>query len=85
MLTFDREGETYSRNRLARFILTNFVSAPEKDFLYASIGGEWNGWELSLFGRNLLDERDPLAANVNGITPQARPRTVGISIKRTFE
>lgn len=58
--------------------------AAVKDFVDASIGAEWDGWNLNLFGRNLLNVAGPLFATSTQWACQARPRTFGISIRKTF-
>lgn len=58
--------------------------APAVDFLNASLGANYNGWEVALFGRNLTDEDGIIRAAVTGQAAQARPRTVGITIGKRF-
>lgn len=85
LLSFNSKGKSYfSRRDLPGVILAAQTVAPVKDFLNASIGGEWNGWEVSVFGRNILDERDILNPTESGWTAQARPRTFGIGISKEF-
>lgn len=54
--------------------------------LRASI--DWNDWVLSLFARNVFDERTQVDAIASSQDPLARitsrPRTVGVGISRTF-
>jgi iron complex outermembrane recepter protein len=60
------------------------LASPEVTFVEASIGGEWSGWKWSLFGNNLLDEDNLLYPSFTGFSSQARPRTFGIAMSRTF-
>ena len=53
-----------------------------------TLGYEFNTWEFSLFSKNLFDEKiltniDPDRAHPAQFT-RARPRTVGISVSKTF-
>lgn len=87
-MSFNRQGESHYAERASGLYLPGhrITSAPEKDFLNASIGGEWKGWQLTVFGRNLLDERDILSPYAGGIwTPQARPRTFGVVVRKGFQ
>jgi outer membrane receptor protein involved in Fe transport len=84
LLSFNRQGESHFYNRNFALLLVHEATALEKNFLNASLGAEWNGWELNVFGRNLLDEDEILNANTNGWTAQARPRTFGFGVKKTF-
>jgi iron complex outermembrane receptor protein len=56
---------------------------PVLRFLNASIGADWGGWAFELFARNLLDEDGALRPG-SGLTPQARPLTVGVRVQKTF-
>ena len=62
---------------------TNAV-VPVLRFLNASVGAEYESWELELFGRNLLDEDETLSPGATLWLPQARPRTVGVKVSFTF-
>lgn len=87
LLSFNRQGESQYTDRASSLYLPSqrVVTAPEKSFLNASMGGEWAGWELSLFGRNLLDERAVITPYAGGLwTPQARPRTFGVVVAKSF-
>jgi hypothetical protein len=55
-------------------------------FVQASVEADFAGVQLSLFGRNLLDERQPLnpASAYIGVYSQGRPRSVGVSISKKF-
>lgn len=54
------------------------------NFVNASVGAMFNGIEVTLFARNITDERGRLIAQFTGIWPQARPRSIGISVSKTF-
>lgn len=54
------------------------------NFLQAQIGATVGGFELSVFARNILDERGVLSPQFSGIRPQARPRTIGFTIGKNF-
>lgn len=85
-LSYNRKGpaQDTARHRYGGAVLTDHVVSSELNFLNASIGGDWNTWQWSLFGRNLLDEREAIMPGITGVTPQARPRTFGISLRKTF-
>jgi len=54
------------------------------NFVQASVGAKFDGFDLSIFGRNLTDERGILIPQFSGLTPQARPRSFGISFGKSF-
>lgn len=84
-LSFDRQGKSYCTERSNVLIIDKQFIAPAVSFFSASIGGEWNGWNWNLFGRNLLNEDGPLNASLDGvISAQARPRTIGVGISKSF-
>jgi hypothetical protein len=56
---------------------------PVLHFLSASIGADWSGWGIEMFGRNLLNEDGALRAG-SGLTPQARPRAYGVRFEKSF-
>jgi len=56
---------------------------PVLHFLNAGIGADIGGWAFEIFGRNLLDEDGALRPG-GGLTPQARPRTIGVKFEKTF-
>lgn len=57
---------------------------PELTFIDARIGAEFDGYRVTLFGRNLSDERGVLFPEFSGIRPQARPRQIGFSVEKDF-
>lgn len=84
-VSFDRQGKSYCTERSNVLVLDQQFIAPAVSFLSASVGGEWSGWHWNLFGRNLLDEDRPLNASLGGvISAQARPRTIGVSLSKSF-
>ncbi|HEY4214136.1 MAG TPA: TonB-dependent receptor [Steroidobacteraceae bacterium] len=83
-LSFNRKGKSYYSDRANGLIIVTQTVAPEVNFLNATVGGEWSGWKWSVFGRNLLDEREIIDAASTGWTAQARPRTVGVGVNKSF-
>ena len=83
-VSFSRKGKSTRTERSNSLLIERQVTTPELNFLQASIGGTWAGWELSLFGRNLLDEDSPLYPAPTGWSAQARPRTFGVGISKSF-
>jgi iron complex outermembrane recepter protein len=83
-LDLDRQGESTQTARTLGLGIPAQGVAPEVTFLNASVGAEVNGWKFTLFGRNLTNETDIIRAGVTGMTAQARPRTVGVTIGRDF-
>jgi len=83
-VNFDRQGKSYNSRRNYAQLLVQQYSVPEKDFLNVSVGAEWSGWQFTLYGRNLLDDRDLLTATDTHTSSQARPRTLGVSFSKAF-
>lgn len=79
---YNLQGHIYRSFRSLDAPQTQFVT-PTLHFLNARLGLTSGAWEFSIFGRNLLDEAGALRPDV-GITPQARPRTFGMSVGRSF-
>lgn len=57
---------------------------PKHTWIDASLGAEFNGYRISIFGKNLADELGILAPQFSGIRPQARPRQIGFSVEKKF-
>lgn len=85
MISYSRQGQSFDTNRNSAFVLVPQTEVPEKDFVNVSLGGEWRGWNLNLFGRNLLNESDLLFPTSNGWSSQARPRSFGVLIGKSFQ
>lgn len=85
-VTFNRRGKSYDTNRnfYGGITLDDQQAAPVVNFLNASVGVDWNGWNWDVFGRNLLDEDRPVNAGITGLLVQYRPRTFGIGVSKTF-
>jgi iron complex outermembrane recepter protein len=81
-LSFNRKGEQFAIFRGGVGLPLDI--SPPVEFLQASIGAEWNGFQVSLFGRNLLDERGPINPSETGDRSQARPRSIGVAIGKKF-
>jgi iron complex outermembrane recepter protein len=81
---FSRQGKSFYALRTAAPGLPLQSVAPQVDFLNASLGAEHADWELAIFGKNLTDERGIIRPGATGLTAQARPRTIGISVGRKF-
>lgn len=61
-----------------------FNVGPKLNFINASVGAEFQGFRVTIFGKNLADERGILSPQFSGLRPQARPRQIGISLEKTF-
>lgn len=85
-LSINRKGKSFATNRIKfdGLILVDQMVAPEISFINASLGGEWSGWNWSLFGRNLADEDEIIHGSVTGATAQARRRTIGVGFSKSF-
>lgn len=57
---------------------------PNHTWIDASLGAEFNGYRVIIFGKNLMDELGILAPQFSGIRPQARPRQIGFSLEKSF-
>ncbi len=56
------------------------------DMLNASIGWERANWTVSLFGRNLLNDRGSIdAQTINSLSARSRPRTYGVNVRLSFD
>jgi len=69
--------------------ITNRPSAPQASsdtvrFLEASYGVMLNNWDFEVFGRNLLDDRGIIIASQTEQNAQARPRTIGLKVGRSW-
>ncbi|WP_296615579.1 TonB-dependent receptor [Sphingomonas sp.] len=53
-------------------------------FLQASVGISYQGFQFTVFGKNLLNERHPLVPNPTGVYAQGRPRQIGVTIGKSF-
>jgi iron complex outermembrane recepter protein len=55
-------------------------------FLNLQLGAHFQKFDLQLFARNLLDEDRPTGPDLlnGGLTPQARPRTIGVNLMYQF-
>lgn len=54
------------------------------NFVQVSTGIEYRTYEISLFCRNLTNDLGILQAQFTGITPQGRPRTIGLTVSKAF-
>lgn len=89
LLSLSRVGKSFYTDHGTDFVLeeSRVTSAPEKTLLNARLGGEWHGWELNLFGRNLTNERKivtPYGVGAGIFPPQMRPRTFGVEFSKAF-
>lgn len=85
---YNEQGIMWLTSRSAPIGTTGTMLIPQEsntvlNFLNISVGADWNGWGFELFARNLLDEVGALRPG-NGMTPQARPRTVGMRVEKSF-
>jgi iron complex outermembrane receptor protein len=76
-------GKMYLIDRGVSYI-PPVVSSQPTNFLQASISAEWDQYNFQLFGENLTNELKPLNPSDEGIFDQARPRTIGVQVSRTF-
>jgi len=85
-IDYSNRGSTYSYNRGQAPLLPEVDRSFPLRFMDASLGMQLNGIQFRLFGRNLLDERNPIntGSNTIGTYTQARPRNVGISVSKSF-
>lgn len=83
-VTYDRKGKAFNTYRTAVTILDHQVVSDDLNFLSASIGAEWNSWRWRVFARNLLDEDGYLYPSESGWSAQARRRTIGVGLSKSF-
>jgi outer membrane receptor protein involved in Fe transport len=76
-------GKMYLIDRGVSYI-PPVVSSQPTNFLQASISANWNQYSFRLFGENLTNELKPLNPGDLGIFDQARPRSIGVEVSRTF-
>nr|WP_053000231.1 TonB-dependent receptor [Sphingomonas sp. Y57] len=81
---YNRKGKSIQTLRRSAIINPPQGIAPPVDFINAVGGFDYRGWDFSIFGRNLTDERGIIRAGVTGQTAQPRPRTFGFSVGRDF-
>jgi iron complex outermembrane recepter protein len=81
---YSRKGEMQDtvRNQSVGYVPVD--KTDPLDFLQASIGMQWRDYEVTVFARNILDERGRLGPGYTGYWSQARPRTIGLSLKKDF-
>jgi iron complex outermembrane recepter protein len=84
-LSYHRQGPSAFITRLVG-VLDPVSEAPAVDFLNLQLGARFQNVDLQLFARNLLDEDRPTAADIgnNNMTPQARPRSIGVNLNYQF-
>lgn len=77
--TYEQGQFSFGRTKMDAYTLVN---------LRAGIAGG-GGWDLSVYARNLFDERADLFIDQAAFGPQQirrnRPRTVGVNIRKSFE
>jgi outer membrane receptor protein involved in Fe transport len=81
---YNRHGKSYFSSRNNGIGALPQAVAPAVGFLNMAAGVRGENWEVSIFGRNLTDERDIIRPSESGATAQARPLTVGITASRSF-
>jgi iron complex outermembrane recepter protein len=77
------KGEMQNSNRNTGVGYVVYRTEP-LNFVQASVGAKFKDFDFSFFGRNLTDERGILIAQFTGLTPQARPRSFGMSVSKSF-
>ena len=82
-LDFNRQGESTATNRIGTYLFEELHSS-SVSLLNGQIGAKWDAFSLELFGDNLLDEDKSPMVVVVGLTPQNRPRTLGIKANYDF-
>ena len=75
LITIDRGLTTVFRGQ---GWLEEIQESSDNGIFNVKIGAKWNDFNISLFGRNLSDEKRATNASVVGEFVQNRPRTVGI-------
>jgi iron complex outermembrane recepter protein len=84
-LSYHRQGPTSFVSRLSG-VLNPVSEADAIGFLNLQLGARFQKFDLQLFARNLLDEDRPTAPDLSNsrLTPQARPRTIGVNLTYQF-
>lgn len=83
-MSYTAQGVTHFTERSNILIIDKQTTSPEIGFLYAGLEADFSGWNVSVFGTNLLNERDPINPAPTGWTAQARPRSVGLTLSKAF-
>jgi len=83
---FSRKGTSYDtlNGLMANYGTPDQVSAPPVNFLNVSVSAMLGDWTLTLFGRNLTDERGYIRPGSSGWQSQARPLNAGLTIEKNF-
>jgi iron complex outermembrane recepter protein len=84
-LSYHRQGPSAVVTRVIG-VLDPVSEAPAVGFLNLQLGARFQKFDFQLFARNLLDEDRPTAAEFanNNMAPQARPRSIGVSLNYQF-
>lgn len=78
-------GETPQRDPRTSVYDSGLIADPAVRLLEARLGMRVGGWDLSIFGRNLLNDTPPLGVNHDGVgdplyyAVTVRPRTLGFT------
>ncbi len=83
-LDYDRQGESEYRNRSQGPLY--FSRSDTINMVNASLGWQRNNLSISLFARNLLDDRGYLdAESIELLAARSRPRTYGVNLHLAFD
>ena len=82
-LDFNRQGSSTATNRGGSFFFEELHSS-SVSFLNAQLGAQWDEISFELFAKNLLDEDKSPMVSISELTPQNRPRTLGIKVNYDF-
>jgi outer membrane receptor protein involved in Fe transport len=87
----NHRGETDTQfNTAASNTIPNGFNVPLDAYTLVNLRASltWNDWVTSLFAKNVFDERAQVDAIASDQDPlariTARPRTIGVSVSRTF-
>ena len=84
-LGYNRQGPSSATAR--GIFAVDSVETDAIGFLNMRVGAEWNAFTLSLFGRNLTNEKRPnivQTVSIDSFSTQSRLRSIGVSLSYRF-
>ena len=85
-MAYNRQGPSTTTTRGSTLLRGGVIESDATGYLNMRIGAEWDAFTLSLFGRNLTNEKRPkiLSSASEFLDIQNRPRELGIDVSYRF-
>ena len=84
-LAYNRQGPSAQTVRGGIFAKGDSVETDSTGFLNMRVGAEWDALTLSIFGRNLTNEKRPnIILLASDYSAQSRLRSLGVSLSYKF-